>query len=159
MSITKEQVAQWAKESNIESWHNTWDADDYRRLIRFATLAQSTVSEPWQPIATAPKNKHIMLWGKYWNDSDVFHHPMIGMWNPHSDRWEANFNGWFSVRPTHWTPLTTAPSETVKAKDYAWECNECGSQEYTMALSEADVQRLGCGKCGGDEWHKAEART
>ena len=46
-----------------------------------------------------------------------------------------------------------------KAKEYAWECNECGSQEYTMAVSESDVQSLGCGNCGGDEWHKAEARN
>lgn len=42
-----------------------------------------------------------------------------------------------------------------KEPAYAWECNECGSQEYTMAVSEIDVQRLGCGNCGGDEWHKA----
>lgn len=39
-----------------------------------------------------------------------------------------------------------------------WECNECGSQEYTMCVSETDVQQLGCGNCGGDEWHKAEEK-
>ena len=43
-------------------------------------------------------------------------------------------------------------------KQYAWECNECGSQEYTMALSESDVHDLGCGKCGSSEWHKAEVK-
>lgn len=43
-------------------------------------------------------------------------------------------------------------------KEYAWECNECGSQEYTMSVSEDDVQQLGCGNCGGDEWHKAEVK-
>lgn len=41
---------------------------------------------------------------------------------------------------------------------YLWECNQCGSQEYTMCVSEVDVQELGCGACGGDEWHKAEER-
>lgn len=44
-------------------------------------------------------------------------------------------------------------------KQYCWECNECGSQEYTMAVSETDVQELGCGGCGSDEWHKAEPRA
>ena len=39
--------------------------------------------------------------------------------------------------------------------EYAWECNECGAQEYTMCVSEDDVHQLGCGNCGGDEWHKA----
>ena len=43
-------------------------------------------------------------------------------------------------------------------KQYCWECNECGSQEYTMAVSETDVHELGCGGCGSSEWHKAEAR-
>jgi hypothetical protein len=42
--------------------------------------------------------------------------------------------------------------------EMVWECNQCGSQEYTMAISEDDVHDLGCGRCGGDEWHKAEAR-
>jgi hypothetical protein len=53
----------------------------------------------------------------------------------------------------------TAPlAKPVPKKEYAWECNECGSQEYTMAVSETDVNQLGCGSCGGDEWHKAEVR-
>lgn len=46
----------------------------------------------------------------------------------------------------------------LKPPEYAWECNECGSQEYTMCVSEDDVNRLGCGNCGGDEWHKAEVK-
>ena len=37
---------------------------------------------------------------------------------------------------------------------YAWECNECGTQEYTMYITKDDVHQLGCGKCGGDEWHE-----
>lgn len=39
-----------------------------------------------------------------------------------------------------------------------WECNECGSQQYTTCVSEVDVQNLGCSACGGDEWHLAEER-
>lgn len=38
--------------------------------------------------------------------------------------------------------------------EYSWECMECGSQEYTMAVSEDDVQDLGCGGCGASEWCK-----
>jgi len=44
------------------------------------------------------------------------------------------------------------------SKEYAWECNQCGAQEYTMCVSETDVHELGCGSCGGDEWHKEETR-
>ena len=43
-------------------------------------------------------------------------------------------------------------------KEYAWECNECGAQEYSMSVSEHNVHELGCGKCGSSEWHKAEVR-
>jgi ribosomal protein S27AE len=40
-------------------------------------------------------------------------------------------------------------------RDFVWECNECGSQEYTSAVSEEDVNtRLACGSCGGDEFHR-----
>ena len=42
--------------------------------------------------------------------------------------------------------------------EYVWECNECGSQEYGMILSESDVHELGCGNCGSSEWHKAELK-
>lgn len=42
--------------------------------------------------------------------------------------------------------------------EYAWECNECGSQEYTMSVSEEDVEKLGCSGCGASEWHKAVSR-
>ncbi len=38
---------------------------------------------------------------------------------------------------------------------YVWECNECGSQEYTMTINEDDVHRLNCGSCGSSELHKA----
>ena len=36
----------------------------------------------------------------------------------------------------------------------AWTCNECGAQEFTAALSEADLNYLACSNCGGDEFHK-----
>jgi hypothetical protein len=55
---------------------------------------------------------------------------------------------------SNWTPDTKSP----KPISYAWECNECGSQEFTMCVSEHDVNQLGCGNCGSSEWHKAVAK-
>lgn len=41
-------------------------------------------------------------------------------------------------------------------RDFSWECNECGSQEFTSAVSEEDVHEwLACSSCGGSEFHKA----
>lgn len=34
-----------------------------------------------------------------------------------------------------------------------WVCNSCNSLEYSLSVSEEDVQILGCGSCGGDEFH------
>lgn len=61
----------------------------------------------WQPIETAPKDTALLLWGKYWNDKDVFQRPLIGQWNPHSatQRWEILGELRFGIRPTHWMPL------------------------------------------------------
>lgn len=48
----------------------------------------------------------------------------------------------------------------AKEKEYAWECNECGAQEYTMSVGQdvIDCGGLACGSCGCDEFHKAEVR-
>ena len=43
-----------------------------------------------------------------------------------------------------------------KKPEMVWECNECGAQEYSIIISGADIQELGCGKCGASEWHQAE---
>jgi hypothetical protein len=69
---------------------------------------------PWQPIETAPKDSKILLWGRYWNNTDVFQHPMVGMWNTNYQRWECNFNCWFGVHPTHWMPLPPPPNIGAK---------------------------------------------
>lgn len=74
----------------------------------------------------------------------------------HSIPWNMLFMNqlMFEVYRKYAQPVLETPRE-VK---YVWECNECGSQEYTMAVSEDDVHCLGCSKCGGDEWHKEVAR-
>lgn len=42
----------------------------------------------------------------------------------------------------------------MRENEFYWECNECGSPEYTDCVSEADIQHLGCAGCGCDEFHK-----
>ena len=72
-----------------------------------ASLAQVKELE-WKPIETAPKDRKVLLWGKYWSDEmGFFPHPLIGMWSQNQDRWETNFN--CGCRPTHWTELPAAP--------------------------------------------------
>jgi hypothetical protein len=39
-----------------------------------------------------------------------------------------------------------------------WVCNSCNSLEYTLSVSEDDIQQLGCGSCGGDEFHVGNGR-
>ena len=70
--------------------------------------------EEWQPIETAPKDVAVLLWGKYWNNKDVFQRPLVGQWNPISNpqRWEALGEYRFGIRPTHWMPLPAAPKGT-----------------------------------------------
>ena len=36
----------------------------------------------------------------------------------------------------------------------AWQCNECGSDEFTAAVSEQDLEYLTCTACGANEFHK-----
>ena len=66
----------------------------------------------WQPIETAPKGRRILLWGKYWSDSQGYMDiPLIGIWNNFNERWEAAWMGWFGIRPTHWMPLPELPED------------------------------------------------
>ena len=39
-----------------------------------------------------------------------------------------------------------------------WVCNSCNSLEYTLSVSEDDIQQLGCGNCGGYEFHVGNGR-
>ena len=54
--------------------------------------------------------------------------------------------------------IDKAAGETpIKSK--VWECNECGAQEYSGNLSDADVHKLGCGNCGSSEFHLADGKA
>lgn len=45
-------------------------------------------------------------------------------------------------------------AQPAQNSNWAWACNECGAQEFTSALSEADLDYLACANCGGNEFHK-----
>jgi hypothetical protein len=38
--------------------------------------------------------------------------------------------------------------------DFAWVCNECGSEEYSSSVSEEDLDYCACGRCGCPDFHK-----
>jgi Zn finger protein HypA/HybF involved in hydrogenase expression len=45
----------------------------------------------------------------------------------------------------------------LKALNWSWQCNECGSNEFTSSVSEDDLEYLSCTGCGGTEFHKESA--
>ncbi len=42
----------------------------------------------------------------------------------------------------------------VVGEEYSWQCNNCGSDEFSSSVSEDDLESLSCTGCGGDEFHK-----
>jgi hypothetical protein len=53
------------------------------------------------------------------------------------------------------TPPAAQPAPTVQEPTWSWECNECGSKEFTSNVSESDLDFLACAGCGCNEFHKA----
>jgi len=51
------------------------------------------------------------------------------------------------------------PVYSKPAQEWSWVCNECGSSEFTSALSEADLEYLACAGCGCNEFHKEGKNT
>ena len=48
---------------------------------------------------------------------------------------------------------TVSPQADPPAR-WGWACNECGAMEYTSSVSEEDLDRLACGGCGSNEFHR-----
>jgi hypothetical protein len=46
--------------------------------------------------------------------------------------------------------------EKPQTHEWSWECNECGADELSSAVSEDDLQdeKHSCTNCGGFEFHK-----
>lgn len=65
----------------------------------------------WQPIETAPKDRRVLLWGRYWNGVDKFQHPLIGIWDPNVGRWIIPGEFRFGVHPSYWMPLPPPPKD------------------------------------------------
>lgn len=92
--------------------------NDDRKLLEMAAKAAGVEIEwhcwPASAKEAAPKDVAVLLWGKYWNNKDVFQRPLVGQWNPISNpqRWEALGEYRFGIRPTHWMPLPAAPKGT-----------------------------------------------
>jgi hypothetical protein len=51
--------------------------------------------------------------------------------------------------------LAAAQPAPIQERDWSWECNECGSKEFTSSVSDEDMDFLCCPSCGCDELHKA----
>jgi len=68
------------------------------------------------------------------------------------------FAGGFGVRATAHTDalaiLEKALAQPEQEPNWAWTCNECGAQEFTLALCKADLDYLACSGCGSNEFHK-----
>jgi hypothetical protein len=63
------------------------------------------------------------------------------------DKRNPNQKGWVE-------PLYTPPQRTEQEPNWAWICNECGAQQFTLALCKADLDYLACSGCGSNEFHK-----
>jgi hypothetical protein len=76
-----------------------------------ALLSASVVSG-WQPIATAPKDCELLLYGEYASGALGL---VQGAWNHggamHMPHWMGGI-----IRPTHWMPLPAAPVVTQEGE-------------------------------------------
>lgn len=80
-------------------------------------LPELLKSLKWQPIETAPKDQHILLFGKIdplnpfekirWDKPSVF----SGYWDPVDEIWTAHGSTWEGpfMTATHWMPLPLPP--------------------------------------------------
>ena len=69
----------------------------------------------WQPIATAPKNRHVDLWAKTWRatfDDFIYQRFPRCVWSSgdqminRAPYWINLGEGWY---PTHWMPIPEGP--------------------------------------------------
>lgn len=133
-----QQVAEWEWQSKFPA--GAWGPEYFGKKI-------DELSAGWQLIETAPKVRDILLWGKYWSDSQGdMSGPMIGRW--WNDRWEVwSHGGPFGVRPTIWRDLPGLPRKPPPAdreagvdeilKEYSGYINE--HPELVSVLYDIDM--------------------
>ncbi len=60
------------------------------------------------------------------------------------------------LTPAEWAALRRRLG-ALDSGDWSWQCNECGSNEFSSSVSEHDLESLSCTNCGGNEFHKVKA--
>ena len=59
---------------------------------------------------------------------------------------------------TGWAKRELVPKlnkvSVADSREYAWQCNECGSNELSSTVGEDQLQYFACGRCGCNEFHK-----
>ena len=81
------------------------------------TFTAADLERAWQPIETAPKNRVILVWGRYWSDEQGWMpEPRMAQWDSlaFGGSWVVDYRYPFSVRPTHWMPLPAPPADLVQ---------------------------------------------
>ncbi len=67
----------------------------------------------WQDIASAPKDKHVLLFGKQSAIEELgeFTGPLSGYWDAIDSSWCATASTWRGpfIEATHWMPLPPPP--------------------------------------------------
>lgn len=77
--------------------------DDYDLKVARAILAAAPQSSPWQPMATAPKDKALILYCSHMYE--------IGHFNTFFDAWLTSDHR--PIKPTQWQPLPPKPAANI----------------------------------------------
>jgi DNA-directed RNA polymerase subunit RPC12/RpoP len=89
--------------------------------------------------------------------------------HPHERFWQAlrNWSGYGFIYASNIPPgelhteseaefINTFSLEGGGKAGWSWQCNQCGSNEFSPAVSEDDLKddAMSCTNCGGTEFHK-----
>lgn len=108
-----------------------------------AERAEGSGVTEWQPIETAPKNRHLLIFSSATGVETSF-------WNPSLDDWDGGLDGYGEpqalVHATHWMPLPAPPAARgcgAKLAPGQW-WNFCGETDM------GQTPPVLCTECGGD---------
>jgi len=117
-----------------------------------ANYAPGILIDDWHKAGMPFAAKEGGYWLKHTNFYDTLKelNCVLGDTLPTCEWWVRNVSEPYHDVQT--MPITPHPQENVPQ---SWVCNECGSAEYTTAVSQEiiDAGALTCGGCGGDEFH------
>jgi hypothetical protein len=119
-------------------------------------------AQQWQPIATAPKMKVILLFAV----TDVDDDGRVRNWKMATGSWHTGWEddqtqtAWFwdgyqvpkyATKPTHWMPLPDAPTLSDTSTD--GNCPRCKREPADKALLGSDDEGHICGTCWSNDRH------